>query len=683
MTGDRLTRVHAAWLLLATAVPGLLFAPVFGPWALVLPVAAVVVACYAVFELCLRVPALRPWRPLLGLLAGALALVELQLFDTTRSGLPTPESVTRLVAGVTDSWQLTLQSTWPVRPEADLLLFVPLLVLLAALAGVELLRRPAAAVLPSLALLLLSQTFIAVSGAVAVLVAFAYGVAVAGLFFSPARSAVALTVALGVVAGVATLVVPTGPAYSVRQNQFAQLPLPREVSPLAEVAARLADPDEEVFRYTSDAPVDRWRLVVLDGFDGVAWTAGDRYRRLGAEIAPPAGVTVPTTPRSARVAVPGGSRWLPSQAVPTSVRGAVRPFVDQDAGTLLLPERGGRVEYELRWLEPSGDLSGLADAAVSSDIPPGDLGTVRDEIAALARTATRDARPTFRTALVLEQYLSDNYRVATGSELPTGSGWPQLREFLVETKRGTSEQFAASYVVLARIVGIPARLAVGFRAPREQGDGEAVVRNGDVLAWPEVAVEGVGWVPLDPAGTASGAGPAATGLAEVMAKARAELPPPDEELPDPPVPVVEPEDGGVAWAEVWKPVLWGLAGLFALFVLVLLGIPVAKLVRTARRRRLTGARAVVGAWWEARDLLRAHGARVTPGMTARDLAAASGGPVVDSLHRLAVHLDTALWSGAGADEGTVTAAWQAVAEIRGALAGRSLGARVRAAFAIR
>ncbi|WP_447008025.1 transglutaminaseTgpA domain-containing protein [Saccharothrix isguenensis] len=676
-----MTRVHAVWLLLATAVPGLLFAPVFGLWALVPPIAVVVVACYAVVEVCLRVPALRPWRPLLALVVGALALVELALFDTTRSGLPTSDSLTRLLAGVTDSWQLTLQSTWPVRPEADLLLFVPLLVLFTALVGIELLRWPAAAVVPSLVLLVLSQAFIAVSGTVAVLVALAYGVTVAGLFLLPARSAVALTVALGVVAGVATLAVPTGPAHSVRQNQFAQVPLPREVSPLTEVAARLADPDTVVFRYNSDAPVDRWRLVVLDGFNGVTWTSNDRYRRLGAEIGPQAGV--PTEQRSARIRVPGGQRWLPSQAMPTSVGGAVRPFVDQDAGTLLLPERGGPLEYDLRWHEPVGDLSGLADAAVSSDVRPGDVGTVRDEIAALAKAATRDARPTFRTALVLEQHLSENYKVATGSELPTGSGWPQLREFLLDTKRGTSEQFAASYVLLARIVGIPARLAVGYRAPQGAGGGEAVVRNKDVLAWPEVAVEGVGWVPLDPAGAASGAGPAPTKLAEVMAKARADLPSSDEQLPDPPVQAPAAVDEGSSWAGVWKPVLWGLAGLLALVLAVLLAVPVAKLVRTARRKRFTGVRGVVGAWWEARDLLRAHGARITPGMTARDLAAVSAGSVVDSLHRLAVHLDTALWSGAGADEGTVKAAWKAVAEIRGTLARRSLGARIRAVFVIR
>jgi hypothetical protein len=675
-------RARAFWVLLATAVPGLLFAPVFGLWSLMPPVAAVIVVCYAVVELGERVPAVRPWRPVLALVVGLLALVEVSLFDTTSGGLPTGDTLRALVAGVTDSWQLTLQSTWPVRPDAELLLFVPMLVLLTAMVGIELLRWPAVAALPSLALLLLSQAFVAVSGTVATLVALAYAVAVAGLFFSHARSAVVLTVALCAVAGVAATTIHTGQPYSLRQNQSAEVPLARTVSPLSEVAARMADPNTRVFSYTSDGPVDRWPLVVLDDFDGVTWTPGDSYLRLGAEVGPPAGMTVSTAERSARVMVPAAGQWVPSQAMPASVTG-VEPRIGRDTGMLLLPERAGPVTYDLRWWELDGDLAGLADAAVSSDVRSGDLGAVPPGIADLARTATRGARPTFRTALALEQYLRDNYDLAKGKELPTGSGWPQLREFLLDTRWGTSEQFAASYVVLARIVGIPARLVVGYRAPSAPAGGEVVVRNKDVLVWPEVAVDGVGWVPLDPVGAARGAGPAPSPLAEVTEKARADLPPPNERLPDPPVPASEAGAETGTGPGIWALVPWVVAGLLALLAVVVLAIPVVKLVRTLRRRRLTGVRGVVGAWSEARDLLRSHGTRVLPGMTARDLAAVSEGSVVDSLHRLAVNMDTALWSGEGASDSTVAAAWAAVREIRGALAGRSRTARIKAVFAIR
>ena len=52
-------RIRTCWLLLAEAVPGLLFAPVFGLEPLLLPIAVVLVACCAAVELCLRVKALR------------------------------------------------------------------------------------------------------------------------------------------------------------------------------------------------------------------------------------------------------------------------------------------------------------------------------------------------------------------------------------------------------------------------------------------------------------------------------------------------------------------------------------------------------------------------------------------------------------------------------------------------
>jgi len=675
-------RSRVLWVLAAAGIPGLLFAPVFGLRVLLPPVAAVLAACYAVVELCLRVPALRPVRPALAFAAGSVALVEVSLFATTAGGLPTAASARALVAGVTESWQLTLQSTWPVLPEAELYLFVPLLVLFAAVIGVELLGRPAVAVAPSLVLLVLSQSFAALSGLGATLVAFAYAGVVAGLLATRARAAVVPTVALCLVAGVAVAPVGTGPAFSLQQNRFAQAPLPRAVSPLSEVAARLSDPDAEVFGYAGDAPVDRWRLVVLDGFDGVTWTPRERYHRLGVGIGPPGGVRVPTGPRSARLTVPAGGQWVPSQAMPASVTG-IAPLVDRDTGALLAPGRTGPVEYDLRWWEPEVDPDRLRDAGVATEVETGGLGNLPPGVAELARTATGGGRATFRTALVLERYLGREYRLATGDGLPTGSGWPQLREFLLETKRGTSEQFAASYVVLARAVGIPARLAVGFRAPRDAGDdGRVVVRNRDVLAWPEVAVADVGWVPLDPAGAASGAPAAGSGLAGATARARAGLPPPDR-LPDPPLPAPEPDPGPGPDVDLRAVAGWLAAGLAALLVLAVVAIPAAKGVRTWRRRRLTGARGVVAAWWEARDLLRAHGVPVTPGMTARDLAAVSEGAVVDCLDRLADGLDAAVWSGAGADDRAVAAAWGAVRGIRGALARRPVAARLRAVFAVR
>lgn len=677
-------------VLVAAVAPALLFTPVFGMSALLVPLLLVLAVGVAVGEVCERRPGLVPWRPLLVLVLGLLALTEALLFPTTVFGLPTGETVRALLAGVTDSWQLTLQSTWPARPTPDLLLFVPLAALVAATLALELARWPLVALLPGVAVLCLSQAYVALTGWTAVLVAFGFAVPAAVALASTRATTlesrrpwlalvlVAPTLVMAVAGAlVAAVVDPVDkPSVSLRDKQFAPLPPDRVANPLDEIPERLKDPEAEVFRYTTDDPVDRWRLVALDSFDGVTWTPSTQPRRLGTTLAPP--VDVPKTTHSARIEYPRtDDPWLPSQALPASVSG-LDPYVDETSGVLLAYHRTGPVDYELTWYEPDpGDLRGAAiDPAARTGY--GDLGEVPPGIAELARTAVADTRPAFQTALVLERYLRANYRLAEGPDQPGGSGWHQLEEFLLDSHVGTAQQFAAAYVVLARHIGLPARMAVGYRAPESTG-GEVVVRNKDVLAWPEVAVAGVGWVPLDPTGATSASGGKPKGLAEATAEAREQLPP-AEEVKDPELPPDDQSDGAADgtgdFVFPWAPVSIGLA---ALVVLWLGGVPLVRAVRAWRRRRRPGAAAVVGAWAEARDRLRAHGVPFTKGMTVRDLAAATDDPLLTpGLNSLARTVDVALWSARGPAPTTTEEAWTAVRAVRDGLAKRPFADRLKA-----
>ena len=698
-------------VLLAAAGPGLLFAPVFGVAALVLPLLVVVVTGFAVVAACERWPALVPWRPVLALVVGLLGLVELLLLPTTVAGLPTGDTVRALAAGLTDSWQLTLQSTWPARPDPELLLFVPLATLAAAVLGTELLVRlrwPLVALVPGLAVVGLSQAYVALTGLTAMLAAFCFAVLAAILLAAtdhtdavptPAdrptrRSVVVLvlvvpTLVLSVAGAVlATSVHPTDrPAYSLRDKQFAPLPPERVASPLDELADRMQDPDEPVFTYSTNGPVDRWRLVVLDSFNGVNWTPSAQPRRLGTMLTPDASVTVSKTVHSARVSFPDtAGPWLPSQALPASVTGPAL-LVDEASGTLLAPGRTGAVDYDLSWWDPQIAAADLGRAAIDPTVRIGSLGEVPDGIIELAGEAVRNTRPAFQTALVLQRFLRDNYTLATDADLPSGSGWPQLSRFLLEDKRGTTEQFAAAYVVLARIIGLPARIAVGYRAPGGGAGEDVVVHNSDALAWPEVAVEGVGWVPLDPGGAASGSGGAAKSLAEVAAEASDQLPPPAD-IEDPALKkdddMADESGGGNGFTVPVAPIVVGVA---VLLVVWLVGVPLVRTVRGWRRRRRPGAGAVVGAWAEARDRLRAHGIPFTAGMTVRDLAGVAAGStdaaVVTGLHDLARSVDVALWSGAAPAASTADEAWSAVRAVRRGLARAPLPARLRAALNVR
>jgi hypothetical protein len=273
--------------------------------------------------------------------------------------------------------------------------------------------------------------------------------------------------------------------------------------------------------------------------------------------------------------------------------------------------------------------------------------------------------------------------------LPTGHSWPQLSKFLLDEQPGTSEQFAAGYVALARLNGIPARLVVGFRAPaKADPDGWYTVHNGDALAWPEVAVDGVGWWPLDPAGRAEAGKSAPPGSdTAVTDQARSEVPPIDE-IEDP---VAPPADEGDSDDGSWGGVDVPLVGIAfvagALVLLWLFGVPLVKFARAVRRRRRTGSAAVVGAWAEVRDRLRAHGVAVTSGMTVRDLVAASG-DIADERARaglgtVARSVDQALWSGGLVGADVSSQAWAGVREVRRGLRSRPWLTRLQAALEVR
>ncbi|MFI6302487.1 DUF3488 and DUF4129 domain-containing transglutaminase family protein [Amycolatopsis thailandensis] len=702
-------RIAAAGLLGATGVAGLLFTPVFGWGALLVPVLVVVLVGYGCVELTAKFPKLVPYRPLLVALLGLLGLIETVLTSTTLAFLPTLASLQGVARGFTEGWRLTLQSTWPARPVPDQLLFVPLAVLLAVVLGLELLlrlKKPLVALVPSLAVAGLAQAYQALTGIGAVAAALGYTLPAGLLLWAGRRtrsahrapggprfswrvtgSAVwpALSTVVALVAGAVALagLDPAGrDPLTLKDTQAAPPPRSRLGNPLDEIAQRLTRPNDEVFRYRGDVPVDQWRLIVLNGFDGANWSSDSRLQRLGAGLEGAPGGTGGTAELKVRgLAGP----WLPSHQGLTGVDG-LTPLVDQSAGTLLMESPSLERNYRLSWSAPDVDLgSGEVDARAPGGL--GGLGAVPPEVDQLAKDAVRGLRPTFQSALQLERFLATNYLLAAGSdELPTGHGWPQLRHFLLESKRGTSEQFAAAYVVLARMSGIPARLVVGFRGSAETDGGMNVVRNRDVLAWPEVAVAGAGWVALDPTAAAGKAGRDQAASGKAVARARAQLPS-EQELRPPQLPPGTPADtaedqnadAGAGWWWV------SLAAAIVLFGLLwLLGVPVAKVVRARRRRRRSGAEGVLGAWDEIRDRLRAHGVPFRIGMTPRDLAESAGSLAGEGIRepvaRLAKVLDVTLWSGVPVGDGAVRRAWQEVGEVRRGLAGRPFAARVLAAL---
>lgn len=100
----------------------------------------------------------------------------------------------------------------------------------------------------------------------------------------------------------------------------------------------------------------------------------------------------------------------------------------------------------------------------------------------------------------LREYFRDSglsYELGAVEAAEKGRVHP-LERFLFETKKGHCELFASSMALLARAMGLPSRLVVGFRLRPPAGGEVLTVHSTDAHAWLEVYARGRGWVPLDP-----------------------------------------------------------------------------------------------------------------------------------------------------------------------------------------
>ncbi len=81
---------------------------------------------------------------------------------------------------------------------------------------------------------------------------------------------------------------------------------------------------------------------------------------------------------------------------------------------------------------------------------------------------------------------------------------PWLLKFLTTDRHGDCEQFAPAFAVLARVLGIPSRVAVGFTGGSQAAGGVWKVTSADAHAWPELWFPQAGWIRFEP--TPGGAG---------------------------------------------------------------------------------------------------------------------------------------------------------------------------------
>lgn len=458
-------------------------------------------------------------------------------------------------------------------------------------------------------------------------------------------------VAIGPLAGGAVTGKPFDPREYVVPPQLTDV----DSNPLIRMSGWAQNPDQPLFTTKMSADA-RLRLAVLNDYDGVTWKIGQTYRAAGRVLSPPDTTIGPTTEISQQITI-GELTGRLTPAVPDPVRvEGMRVAYDKETGTLMNPSglvRG--MTYTVTSQLAAPQVNRLATASVGS----GDAiarflalpGQLPKEITDLAEFLNEQGGGPYQRATNLETFLATHY--AFNAKAASGHTLPNLKFFLGTPPRGggqmgTSEQFAATFGVVGRLLGLPTRVVVGFRA----AEGEYTVRGGDAIAWPEVYFEGLGWQAFNPMPQPD----------ETITPPEQEMKPPEETKPpsssappqnyDDPAASAPSDSGeaapGTAPAQAGAIPAWVFAAGSAAVILLAAIITVLTMKRARTQRRLWTGDAVSrvrGAWRETYDAMRQARRRPPPSLTATEVAgfatAALGGrpgpslsPLVDAVNEV-------------------------------------------------
>ncbi|MBK8460358.1 MAG: transglutaminase domain-containing protein [Micropruina sp.] len=244
--------------------------------------------------------------------------------------------------------------------------------------------------------------------------------------------------------------------------------------------------DVIVIRYQTDQPGGvHLRMTTLPVFDAGGWHL-DSMQLFGGALPAAPGLTGSEPQRRTQITIDNfKTQWLPLPYAPTSfeARGDWR----HDDLTLAVLSGGDErtstvgLSYTATSLEIAPDVGDMLSAQVgrprdgaTTTTLPSDLPA---DVSELAREVTRDALSAGERAMAIQEYLrSDRFRYSI--DPAPGSGYDALSRFLFVDRVGYCEQFAASMAVLARAVGIPSRVAIGFLPGSRVGEGwEVSIRD--------------------------------------------------------------------------------------------------------------------------------------------------------------------------------------------------------------
>ncbi|MEX0171638.1 transglutaminase TgpA family protein [Streptomyces sp. LMG1-1-1.1] len=284
------------------------------------------------------------------------------------------------------------------------------------------------------------------------------------------------------------------------------------VNPLVSLQDNLRQPeDREVLRYrtnsrnTSDLYL---RLVALDQFDGTSWKSSVRpIEAVPKQLPWPQGLSqsVQITEVTSNVVASDAYRqkWLPMPfpAGRVDIDGRWR---FEPAGRMLVgddKQTTGGARYQVTSLDIRPTSAQLSVAGPAPEKLRREYTKVPDslpaDVRATALTVTKGARNDYERAVRIQDWFARDGGFRYDVDVESGTGVQAISRFLKD-KQGFCVHFSFSMAAMARSLGIPARVAVGFTPGTTQTDGSVSVGIRDAHAWPELYFEGAGWTRFEP-----------------------------------------------------------------------------------------------------------------------------------------------------------------------------------------
>jgi transglutaminase-like putative cysteine protease len=249
-----------------------------------------------------------------------------------------------------------------------------------------------------------------------------------------------------------------------------------------------------------------WRGLTFDQYDGRGWRNSPLLAESFAAGEPWTEEPLPwRRPLRQWVSMErSGDRALYAAGEPLA---ANRPYellmrrdAAQPAAHLAAMLASGR-RYQVLSLTPDATADTLR--AAGQDYPPGvealylALPPLPARIGQLAQEVTAGAATPYDQALALEAYLRRFPYDLSVSAPPEGRD--AVDYFLFDAQAGYCDYYASAMVVMARSLGLPARLAVGYSSGVYDPNGRAfVVTEQNAHSWPEIYFPQIGWVRFEP-----------------------------------------------------------------------------------------------------------------------------------------------------------------------------------------